>query len=69
MRSLRNQKETSVNYYHIWCNLKDSSKDLNFCESVNRYLGHLQSKGLLDGFKITRRKFGFSPPTLGDFHK
>lgn len=57
-----------MNYYHIWCNLKDSSGDLQFCEAVNRYLGHLQSKGLIDNFKITRRKFGFSPPQLCDFH-
>jgi hypothetical protein len=57
-----------VNYYHIWCNLKDSSKDLDFCENVNRYLVHLRSEGLIDGFNISRRKFGFSPPVLGDFH-
>jgi hypothetical protein len=54
--------------YHIWCDIKDGSKDLEFVRAVEAYLGHLQQRELIHGFRITRRKFGFSPPGLGDFH-
>jgi hypothetical protein len=54
--------------YHIWCNIKDGSKDLEFVRAVEAYLGHLKALGHLHSFRITRRKFGFSPAGLGDFH-
>jgi hypothetical protein len=54
-------------YYQIWCNLKDGSKDLEFCRSLDAYLGYLQRRGLIEGFKLTRRTFGFGPPELGEF--
>lgn len=57
-----------MNYYHIWVNLKDSHKDMEFCDQVNAYLGHLKQKGLIEGHTLTRRKFGFGPSTLGEFH-
>ncbi len=57
-----------MNYYHIWVNLKDSHKDLEFCDSVNGYLGYLKRESLIEGFTVARRKFGFGPETLGEFH-
>lgn len=57
-----------MNYYHIWCNLRNGHNDLVFCEALDRYLGLLKEKGTLVGYRITRRKFGFSPGELGDFH-
>ncbi|HEY3295442.1 MAG TPA: DUF6614 family protein [bacterium] len=54
--------------YHIWCDLKDGSKDLEFVRAVHAYLGHLKEQGHVQSYRITRRKFGFSPPGLGDFH-
>jgi hypothetical protein len=57
-----------MNYYEIWCDLRDSSKDLDFCDAVNAYLGYLKGKGLVEGFKITRRKFGFAPDGFPEFH-
>jgi len=54
--------------YHIWCNIRDSSKDLEFVEAVKAYLGYLKEQGYLHSFRIMRRKFGFSPPALADFH-
>jgi hypothetical protein len=35
---------------------------------VNNYLGYLRSEGLIVDFHITRRKFGFGPAELGEFH-
>ncbi|QOJ00822.1 MAG: hypothetical protein HRU70_10085 [Phycisphaeraceae bacterium] len=57
-----------MNTYNIWVNLKDSRKDLEFAHAVHAYLGHLKAKGFIAGFRLTRRKFGFSPPALAEFH-
>ena len=57
-----------MDYYQIWCNLKDSAADLAFCEDVARYLRYLQREGRIEGFRITRRKLGFGPPGLGEFN-
>jgi len=57
-----------MQYYEMWCNLRESRKDLEFCKAVDAYLGHLKSKGRIEGWRLTRRKFGFSPPDLGEFH-
>jgi hypothetical protein len=57
-----------MDHYHIWCNLIDGTQDLQFCEDVRRYLGHLQEQGLIERFRITRRKLGLGPAELGEFH-
>ncbi|MCC6950913.1 MAG: hypothetical protein IT433_05645 [Phycisphaerales bacterium] len=57
-----------MNHYEIWVNLKDSRKDLEFCQAVSHYLGHLRDLGRLESWRITRRKFGFGPAGLGEFH-
>ncbi len=57
-----------MDYYEIWCNLKDGRRDLEFCQAVERYLGYLQSQGLIERHRLTRRKLGFGPPGLGEFH-
>lgn len=57
-----------MDYYQIWCNVKESGKDLEFCENVSRYLGYLQNQGKLRGFTITRRKLGWGPVELGEFN-
>ena len=54
--------------YDIWCNLKDSSKDLEFCDKVKAYLSRMEKKGYIEGFRIRRRKLGFGPPQLGEFN-
>lgn len=57
-----------MNYYEIWFNLKDSHKDLEFCRALDAYLNNLKSKGVLEHWRLTRRKFGFGPSELGEFH-
>jgi len=53
--------------YCIWCNLREGVRDTEFCGNVRAYLGHLREDGLIEGFRITRRKLGFGPPGLGEF--
>jgi hypothetical protein len=52
----------------MWFNLKDSRKDVEFSQAVAAYLGHLQGQGLIESYRLTRRKFGFGPEGLGEFH-
>lgn len=57
-----------LDHYHIWVNLKDSRRDLEFADNLSRYLGHLEANGLIEGFHLARRKLGFGPDELGEFH-
>jgi hypothetical protein len=62
------RKEKRLDIYHIWCNLKPGVHDLEFVEGVRAYLGNLQAKRQLAGYRITRAKLGFKPPQLREFH-
>jgi hypothetical protein len=57
-----------VDYYEIWCDLRDSSQDVQFCSALDTYLGYLKEKGFLEGHKVKRRKLGFSPDGWGEFN-
>lgn len=57
-----------MNIYHIWCDLKPGVGDLAFAEKVATYLGHLKEQGLIEGYRLTRRKLGLAPAALGEFH-
>lgn len=57
-----------MDIYHIWCNLKDGVGDCDFVEKAQSYLDHLRDQGLIEGYRITRRKLGLSPPHLAEFH-
>ncbi len=57
-----------MDLYNIWCNLKPDVSDLEFCESVNAYLGRLRESGRIEQFRITRRKLGLGPSDLAEFH-
>ena len=54
--------------YHVWCDLKEGVKDLTFSGSIGAYMEHLKAEGLIESWRLTRRKLGFGPPTLGEFH-
>jgi hypothetical protein len=57
-----------MDYYETWFNLKNTAKDLEFTEKVQAFLGHVKEKGMIEGYRLTRRKLGFGPPGLGEFH-
>ena len=57
-----------MNYYDIWCNLKDSTKDVEFCQNVATFLGGMEKQGKIAGYTIRRRKLGFGPKELGEFN-
>ncbi len=57
-----------MNYYDIWVDLADSRRDVEFAAAVAAYLGHLRGAGKLESWTLARRKFGFGPEALGEFH-
>jgi len=57
-----------MNYYEIWCDLVDTRRDVEFARHVEAYLGYLRDAGKIAGFRLTRCKFGFNQPGLGEFH-
>jgi hypothetical protein len=57
-----------MNIYHVWCDLKPGVRDLSFTEKVAEYLGHLKEQGLIEGFRLSRKKLGLAPAALGEFH-
>lgn len=57
-----------MDYYEIWFDLKESARDLEFSRDVGAWLGYLRERGLIEGHRLTRRKLGFGPPELGEFH-
>jgi hypothetical protein len=57
-----------MNLYHAWCDLKPGVSDIAFAEGVARYMEHLRDRGLMENWRLTRRKLGLSPPDFGEFH-
>ena len=57
-----------MNYYHTWFDLKAGAKDMEFARSMAHYMDHLKEQGLIEGWRLTRRKLGFGPGELGEFH-
>jgi hypothetical protein len=57
-----------VDLYNVWCDLKPGVRDVQFCDGVAKYLVHLKSEGLIEAWRLTRRKLGLGPAGLGEFH-
>jgi hypothetical protein len=57
-----------MDVYHIWCDLKPGVSDVAFADKVAAYFGHLKAQGLIEGWRVTRRKLGLAPAGFGDFH-
>ncbi len=57
-----------MDVYHGWCDLKPGVSDIEFAENMAKYMRHLEEQGLIEGWRLTRRKLGFGPTELGEFH-
>ena len=57
-----------MDVYHIWCDLRPESSDVEFADAVERYLRRLREDGAIEGHRLTRRKLGLGPRTFGEFH-
>src|SRR3954454_14591495 len=59
---------SGMDLYHIWCDLKPGVRDATLVEDARKYLGHLKSQGLIENWRLTRRKLGLGPPSIGEFN-
>jgi uncharacterized protein DUF6614 len=57
-----------LDIHRVWCDLKPGVSDATFAEQVAAYMGHLHGTGLIEGWRLTRRKLGSAPPGFGEFH-
>lgn len=57
-----------MDVYNVWCDLKPGVGDLKFSEGVANYMGHLKEQGLIESWRLMRRKLGLGAPGLGEFH-
>lgn len=49
-----------MNLYHCMVELKDDAKALAFAAAAEAWLGRLQSRGMIRGWRLLRRKFGLA---------
>jgi hypothetical protein len=57
-----------LDLYHIWCDLQPGVGGLEFAEKLAAYMGHLKEQGLIESWRLSRRKLGLGPAVLGEFH-
>ncbi len=57
-----------MDIYHVWCDLKPEIADTEFADRVAAYLEHLRAEGLIQSWRLTRRKLGLGVSALGEFH-
>lgn len=57
-----------MDIYHVWCDLREGVRDLDFVAALEDYLGDLEGQGLIEGYRLMRRKLGLGPAQLGEFH-
>jgi hypothetical protein len=57
-----------MDHYHTWFDLKPGVRDVAFARDMARFMGHLKERGLIESWRLARRKLGLGPADLGEFH-
>lgn len=60
-------KGICMNLYHCSVDLKDNAKAVGFAVAVEAWMGHLKSNGVIQSWRLCRRKLGFGAPRARDF--
>ena len=56
-----------MDVYQGFFELKSGTNDLEFSQAFAGYMTHLKSQGLIESYRLLRRKLGFGPEGLGDW--
>ncbi|MDO9637632.1 MAG: hypothetical protein Q7J44_03735 [Pseudotabrizicola sp.] len=56
-----------MNLYHCMIELRQDSRALSFAKAVDGWMTHLQTRGLISGWRLMRRKFGLASGAHPDF--
>jgi hypothetical protein len=62
------EAEATMDIYHVWCDLKPGVRDTHFLDSVTRCMTRLRAEGLIETWRLMRRKLGLGPKELGEWH-
>ena len=57
-----------MDIYHGWFDLKPGVSDMEFVDAFERYMDRLEAEGVIEGWRLMRKKLGLGPSHLGDFH-
>jgi hypothetical protein len=57
-----------MDIYHVWCDLKPGVSDTTFGERVTDYMEYLKTQGLIENWRLMRRKLGLAPADFREFH-
>ena len=57
-----------MNIYHVFCTLKAGTPDISFAEALAAWMKYLKDKGMIESWRLMRRKLGLGPDALGEFH-
>ncbi len=57
-----------MDLYHSGFNLRPGVRDTELCDALASYLGALQARGDIAGYRVTRKKLALAPADLGEFH-
>ena len=58
----------AMDIYNAWFDLKPGVSDTEFSDRLAAYMDHLKAEGLMQGWRLTRRKLGLSAAPVGEFH-
>ena len=56
-----------MNLYHCLIELRPEARALAFSQACTHWMDHLQSRGLISGWRLLRRKFGLAAGAHTDF--
>jgi hypothetical protein len=57
-----------MDHYCAYFDLKPGERDMALVAAVTAFMDQLKADGLIEGWNLRRRKFGFGPKELGEFH-
>ncbi len=55
-----------MDIYQGWCDLKPGVRDTVFVDAFSAYMEGLKSRGVIEGWRLMRRKLGLGPRNVGD---
>lgn len=56
-----------MDVYHLFVDLKPGVRDHVFADALDAWMGALKAEGKIEGWRLLRRKLGFSPRDFGEF--
>src|SRR5258708_31599340 len=68
MVGLSHNTRVEMDIYNAWFDLKAGVSDVEFSYQLKTYMYRLKSDGLMQGWRLTRRKLGLSAAPVGEFH-